>query len=213
MSKVIVLDVDGTLFDTQEGILQAFNYVLKEQDKPLLRKQEISKYIGPSVKNVFMKFYEVAEKEADEMTKQYRKVYVEEFIGYSTIYDNWIEAINTLRKNEYKVCIATMKTQLQIDKLLEIFNIRDLFDLVIGAKEDGSLSKSRMLSVIKESMHGTSTQCYMVGDTIGDYIASDQNNYRFIYAKYGYGNVDEENCFMVLKKPKDILKICIDIGE
>ena len=45
----IIFDVDGTLFDTREGIIQALNYVLKVYGRAPIEKSDESKYIGPPV--------------------------------------------------------------------------------------------------------------------------------------------------------------------
>lgn len=45
-----------------------------------------------------------------------------------------------------------------------------------------------------------------VGDTIGDYNASVKNKILFVYAKYGFGKID--NLIYKVNKFKELLKLC-----
>ena len=77
----IVFDVDGTLFDTKNGIIKTLNYVLKEFGKDAIDPQDEDKYIGPPIKKSLMKYQCMEDMEADEATILYRRNYVECYFG------------------------------------------------------------------------------------------------------------------------------------
>ena len=94
----LFFDVDGTLFDTREGIIQALNYVLKVYGRAPIEKSDESKYIGPPVKKALIEYQGMDEVEAEEATDLYRRCYVEIFIGESALYDGTLETLATLKR-------------------------------------------------------------------------------------------------------------------
>lgn len=192
MKKVIIFDVDGTLFDTRDGIIRAFNDVLCAFNKPKIDVCDEYKYIGPSVRNVFKSIVGLDDGDSERATQMYRKIYVEEYIEHSVLYEGARQTIEELQGRDYILCIATMKTKRQIDKLFECFDMNSYFDEIQTAREDGTLSKAEMLNLIREK-YGKQVY-YMVGDTLGDFAASKQAEMNFIAVKYGYGKFQDNVC-------------------
>ena len=186
--KAIIFDVDGTLFDTRDGIIQALNYVLKVHGRSEIKKEDEARYIGPPIKKSLIEFQGMEELEADEATALYRKSYVEKFIGDSIWYDGTVETLKELKDRGWILGIATMKTMPQLEALIRDFNCGDLFSVLKAAKEDGSLSKVQMLKDIKEEYPDVE-KFVMVGDTMGDYKAAKEAGYEFVAADYGYGDI------------------------
>lgn len=185
---VIIFDVDGTLFDTREGIIQALNYVLKVYGRAPIEKSDESKYIGPPVKKALIEYQGMDEVEAEEAADLYRRCYVEKFIGESAVYDGTLETLVTLKRLGCFLGIATMKTMPQLETLLRNFDCDEFFSVLKAARADGSLTKSQMLKDIRDE-HSELNTFVMVGDTVGDFQAAEKAGYRFVAADYGYGDV------------------------
>ena len=82
--KHIIFDIDGTIFDTKQGIIACLNDVLLSNgDEPIISEEE-NRYIGPSIKDSLMRFNGYSEKLAIASTKLYRERYVDYFIGDNT---------------------------------------------------------------------------------------------------------------------------------
>ena len=73
MNKVIVFDVDGTLFDTKPGIIKALNEVLHKHGKEYINPSDEDKWIGPPVRNSFISYAGMNDEHAEDATKKYRK--------------------------------------------------------------------------------------------------------------------------------------------
>lgn len=200
---LIALDVDGTLFDTKPGIIAALNKVLRlfGYSEILCENEEL--FIGPPIKTSLLEICGMDEKTAEEATRTYRKIYVEEFIRNSKPYCNLHELLKELHNRNYFIALATMKTGTQVEALVRGFAL-DEFDALKYALEDGSLSKRKMLEILR-----TQVDCdhyYMVGDTMGDFVAAKDAGYEFVYASYGYGNLSHENNdFVEIKQLHEIL--------
>ena len=196
--KVVVFDVDGTLFDTKRGIIDALNCVLRSYGEEPIEESKGNKYIGPSIKESLVRLHGFDEKKACEGTEFYRKIYVERFIENSVAYQGMVKMLIKLKETGCILGIATMKTRPQIDRLIDLFNLGTYFSVIKAAREDGSLNKEQMLKQIK-GLYGEKSKYYMVGDTMGDYLASENAGYAFIVADYGYGDVKELDCWHIEK--------------
>ncbi len=201
--KCIVFDIDGTLFDTKEGIIKTLNEVLNKYGIGKIPKQNEDKYIGPPVKESFIKFHGFDEIKVEEATNMYRDIYINENIGLSVPYDGLYEILNYINKNNYISCIATMKTENQVKKLLSIFKLESEFEIIKCASLDGGVRKKDMLSEIRNSFDlSENVEFIMVGDTKGDYDAAEAAGYRFVAANYGYGDFSELNVLKISELSK-----------
>ena len=122
MNKVVVFDVDGTLCDTREGIISALNDVLARYHVQSISSEDECKYIGPSVRDSFIRYHNFSMKDAEEATKIYREIYVSSYIVKSKLYNGIKELLITLKNDGCILCLATMKTQKQVEKLLDFFS-------------------------------------------------------------------------------------------
>ncbi|MGO5543925.1 HAD family hydrolase [Blautia sp. HCP3S3_H10_1] len=187
MMKTIIFDIDGTLFDTKSGIIHCLNDILDSYGCKKINEREEDKYIGPAIKDSLIKFNGFSDEIAMEATRKYRKKYVTKYVGESRPYKGLEDLLKYLKKNNYRICIATMKTKPQVEKLFELFGISAFFEYIEVAKEKGGYTKINMLENIKAKY--PYDKMLFVGDTIGDYTASVKAEIPFVYAKYGYGRV------------------------
>ena len=54
MIKNVLFDLDGTLLDTREGILESIKYSIKELGFRELSYEEQLSFVGPPIQNSFM---------------------------------------------------------------------------------------------------------------------------------------------------------------
>ena len=71
--KNVIFDLDGTLLDTTEGVLESVKYTAEKLAYPVLPPKELLRFIGPPIQQSFMTYYgasqETAQKAADIFTK------------------------------------------------------------------------------------------------------------------------------------------------
>ncbi len=187
MYKCVIFDADGTLFDTSEGICECINYVLNLQKMKLLSKSELVKFIGPPVFQSFKKICKISDEEARKLTQMYRTYYVNEFYKKSILYFGMIDFLKELKENKIITGIATMKTQEQIDKLLEYQKVDQYFDLVSGVSEGISKKEDLILKVINNFHISTTNDVVMIGDTILDEKSAFNIKIDFVGVSYGFG--------------------------
>lgn len=195
MKKIIIFDVDGTMADTKNGIIFAINEVLEKSGLPTLSNSDYDKYIGPPIKSSFITYQNMPNQKAEACTQLYRKLYVEKYIEQTVLYEGTVDVFEYLEQHNYYMCIATMKTFPQMERLFQLFDIEKYFDLVKTADEQGMKNKAILVNEILDYFKVKEKQSiYLVGDTESDYKAAKENNVNFVAADYGYGRIDRDDC-------------------
>ena len=194
MRGIVVFDVDGTLFDTKEGIIKALNIVLENNGMNQIQEKDEDEYIGPPIKYSLKKFYVLDDAEADKLVEEYRTYYIDHTIKESRLYVGTTELIECLKLRGYSVGIATLKTYPQVHALLKYNNMLESFDIIRTANAKGGVSKSDMLGQIRAVFKCDTDEFIFIGDTVGDFNAANEMDYKFIAADYGYGDVKMLEC-------------------
>ncbi|MBR4092476.1 MAG: HAD hydrolase-like protein [Oscillospiraceae bacterium] len=189
--KTILFDLDGTLTDSKEGILKSIQYALScygiEEDE-----NNLGMFLGPPAHLAFQEFYGFSEEKSFEITNVFRKRYSEKGIYENHIYDGIKELLEKFYNDCIKLCVATSKPQIYTEKILESFEIRKYFDIVVGSDLEGKFcDKSDIIAKVIELSGEDKNDCVMVGDRKYDIIGAKENGIKSIAVLYGYGNREE----------------------
>lgn len=211
--RLIVFDVDGTLFDTKDGIYAALEDVFQQFDIGTFNRDEGLKYIGPPIRDSLVKYNGLSLEQAQKATEYYRYVYVDKYITLSKLYEGTRDLLEKLKNDGIRSSIATMKTSEQIGKLFDITDIdTDAFDCIETAQKNGNLSKREMISRIKNKC-SINERIVMIGDTEGDREAADAAGVDFVGAVYGYGFTRVQRYgFPIVTSVKEILSAVNSVG-
>jgi len=189
--KTILFDLDGTLTDSKEGILKSIQYALscygiEEQ------LDNLGMFLGPPAHLAFQEFYGFSEEKAFEITNVFRKRYSQKGIYENRIYDGIKELLEKFYSDGIKLCVATSKPQIYTEKILNSFDIRKYFDVVVGSDLEGTFcEKSDIIARAIELSGEDKNECVMVGDRKYDIIGAKENGIKSIAVLYGYGNREE----------------------
>ena len=69
----ILFDLDGTLTESEEGIIRSAGYALEQMGREVPPYEELKKFIGPPLKYSFMHFYGMSDEDAELATAKYRE--------------------------------------------------------------------------------------------------------------------------------------------
>ena len=87
MYDTILFDLDGTLTDPGEGITNSVAYALKKYDIEVSDRRELYNFIGPPLKDSFMKYYGFSEDKAVEAIAYYREYFRDMGIFENKVYE------------------------------------------------------------------------------------------------------------------------------
>ena len=196
--RVILFDLDGTLIDSTEAILEGFKYTFDKFGKEYPGDKEVKKLIGLPLD---VMFENLGVKEnvwdfVDTYKKKYREISKEKTVLLPYAKDAVKEA-----KKFARLGIVTTKTGLYSKELLEHFGIINDFEVLIG-REHVENPKPHPEPILKalHLMKANKEGAWMIGDTCLDMVSAKEAGINYIGVKFEYEN--EEN----MKKCAEIVK-------
>lgn len=187
--KYILFDLDGTITDSCEGIVNSVRYALKKFEIIEYDTEVLYKFIGPPLLDSFMKYYGFSKEKAVTAVKYYREYYSKTGIFENRLYEGIGELLKELHQNGKRVILATSKPEKFADIILEHFNISKYFDFVGGATMNEKRSqKEEVIDYILKSQNISPDNAVMIGDTKFDIIGAHMFGMEAIGVLYGFGS-------------------------
>ena len=191
--STILFDLDGTLSDSSQGIINSIIYALekydvKDYDMPLLRK-----FLGPPLHESFEKFMGFDKEKSLQAVKLYREYFSSKGLFENEIYGGVSDLLQNLKENGKTLIVATSKPQLFTDRIMEHFNLAKYFDFIAGSNMD--TTRSKKAEVIEYALNECNikdkSKVVMIGDRAEDMIGAQSVGIDSIGVEYGYGTFDE----------------------
>ncbi len=212
--SIFCFDLDGTIFNSLEGIYYSLNYACQKYNLTLIPKKEFKNHIGPPLKSYLKSVINsnINDQIIPEIIKEFRLHHDNEGYKYYKIYPKMIEVLRLL-KNDNDLFILTNKPFNITCKSIEFFKLNKFFEeyfcpdkssiFIKGWSKGGLKSKNNYLRYLDLNTR-KKIKKYFVGDTISDYFATKESCFEFIYASYGYGNNINFNNMHTINKPSDL---------
>ena len=188
--KAIFFDLDGTLTDSGEGIMNCATLGLEHFGIPVPSREEMRVFVGPPLDQTFIKFGVPADK-TDEAIAVFRSRYttIGKFENFP--YPGIGEALQQLKDQGHRLFVATSKPEVMAKEVLEHFELSHYFDQIAGATLDGSRSHKADVITYLLSLTGDVGQTLMVGDTAFDVIGAAAHGIPTLGVSWGYGQVQD----------------------
>ena len=184
----ILFDLDGTLTDSGEGIINCAIAALEHFHLPIPTKTALRVFVGPPLRDSFPKFGVPLDR-VDEAIAVYRDRYVSIGKFENFPYPGIAEMLESLKASGHHLFVATSKPEYMAIEILEHFGLSQYFDQICGATADESRSKKE--DVIAYLLQSIGSGGVMVGDTIFDVVGANANGLLPIAVSWGYGNISE----------------------
>jgi len=188
MKKTILFDLDGTLTDSGEGIINCAIMALEHFGCPIPSREAMRVFVGPPLHESFVKHGVPADK-ADEAVAIYRSRYIP--IGkYENIpYPGIRNLLEALKKEGHTLYVATSKPEGMSVDILEHFDLAKYFDRICGASMDTSRSSKEAVIAYLIRQNGRADNMIMVGDTKFDVLGAKEHGIPCIGVSWGYGEI------------------------
>lgn len=202
----IILDIDGTLWDSTPIVAEAWNDVIKD------RADISSRFTAHQLTRLFGRpLYTIADLAFPSLEKTDRYALIDlccerehEYL-YASVRDILYPGVaDTIRKlsNEYKLFIVSNCQDGYIELFLDKTGLSP-FIADFECPGTSSRSKGTNIRLVMERNHLTNP--VYVGDIEGDRLASKEAGIPFCHAAYGFGKV--ENPDYVIRRFADLLTI------
>ncbi len=192
MKQGIIFDMDGTLWDSADGVAKSWTQVIHNEYK---KDMDITE---ADVKSVMGKTMDViAQIVFPELDKEAQQVLLEKCCDWENEYLRrnggklFPKLEDTLKKlkEQYHLYIVSNCQSGYIEAFLDYYNFGQYFEDIecYGNNEKGKGENIRLVMERNEL-----DRAIYVGDIQGDYDATMQAGATFIHAKYGFGTINTE---------------------
>lgn len=211
--QIIAFDLDGTLTEPSAGIVASFKYAHEKMGIKYSSEEDLKKFIGPPIRDVWTKTYGLSNEQAELAVKYFREYFSEYGWWNNVLFDGVHEMLKTLKSRGKKLILATSKPEKFAIKIMEKFDIAKYFDFLGGASLDGSRdTKESVLSYALSSI-GVNTDkekqsAILVGDRFYDAVGAKACNIDSLGVLYGHGSMQEINSCGFNYVVKTVNEIC-----
>ena len=190
MNKTILFDLDGTLTDSGEGIINCGQYALQQLGLPVPKREDMGFMVGPPLRDSFLRLG-VSEQDVEKAVALYRVRYVPTGMFENTPYPGISAMLAALREAGHELYVATSKPEGMATEILKKFCLDGFFHRIFGASMDGTRdTKDKVIAYVLEEL-GPRENIIMVGDTSYDVLGAAAHGIKTIGVSWGYGKVED----------------------
>jgi len=184
--QVVLFDLDGTISDSQRGILAALRHAFAVHGLPPMDAEVERKVLGPP-------FYEslpplIGGVPLEEVIAAYRGHYATTMFD-TDLYAGVGELIATLAAGGSRLALATSKPEAYAVKIVEHLGVAEHFEVLGGDALDGSRGTKALViaDVLRRLGDPHPSQVIMIGDREHDVLGAREHGIETIGVSWGYG--------------------------
>jgi phosphoglycolate phosphatase len=200
----IIFDLDGTLWDSRESVVKAWNKVIQQYEElNEITVEDLKAAMGLQADDFSRKLFPTISDEFRKVVLQKCFVIENQYLERNggQLYKNIDKVLVDLSK-DYKLYIVS---NCQVGYIEAFFKYHKLGGYFLDYENSGrtGLSKGENIKILME--RNNLTNSIYVGDTDGDQKAAQYAGIPFVYAKYGFGEVEQYNYF--IERLEDLVDI------
>lgn len=199
MYEILLVDLDGTLTDSSEGITKSIAYALEKMGVECKDRNELKKYIGPPLTVSFRDYFDG--EDINKAVRLYRERYSETGWKENRVYEGVPEMLAALKASGRKIFMATSKPEHFAKQIAEYFDFAKYFDVICGATTD--LVRYNKQQVVEYALEvagvelgrdgkvSDPSQVLMIGDRHHDVEGAGVFGIKTLGVTYGFGTSEE----------------------
>lgn len=203
-ATVTLLDLDGTLTDSAEGIYASVRHALDAVGLRWMADNELRGFVGPPLQDLFAQLG-LPQAGIEKAVGAYREHFASAGLYENRPFEGIREALEEIRSRTDLLGVATSKPTVFADRILEHFDLRRYFDTIVGSELDGRRTQKR--DVITEALSrlgATLDGAVMVGDREHDVFGATAVGIPCIGVAWGYaahGELERAGAWKIVDQP------------
>ena len=186
----VFFDLDGTLTDPREGIVNCFEYALERLGIEVDPAVRLESFIGPPLRDAFREL--CGEADVEQAVACYRERFSTLGLYENRVYDGIPEALDALAGRAASIHVVTSKPTPYAQRIVEHFGIDHRFDKVYGSHLDGRLGdKVELIAEVLAREGMVPARAVMIGDRKFDMLGAKHHGIRALGVLWGYGSRKE----------------------
>jgi len=184
---IILFDLDGTLIDSTEAILESFSVAFQTHGQEVPPDEEIKAEIGHPL-DIMFPTLGVAQEEVEAYVLAYKMHYREISCAKTVLLPDAHAAVELASKHA-TLGVVTTKTAKYSIELLEHMGLMDYFEVLVG-REDVENPKPHPEPILKalSKLQNDTNKYWMIGDTPMDILAAKAANINSVAVTCGYAD-------------------------
>lgn len=186
----ILFDFDGTLIDTNEVIIQSFQYTFMQvlgQEKPV---EEIIKTFGEPLELTMSKMLDIPPAEAMEIYRSYHYTKFDELIS---MFPGMLELVIELKRRGYKMAIVTSRLRNTTIQGLKKYNLESYFDYIVTADDtDKHKPDPTPINIALEKLNAKPEEALMIGDSMFDILCAHNASVKSVLVGWAIAVTEED---------------------
>lgn len=187
MIENVIFDLDGTLLDTREGVLESVKYAAKKLGFGELTHETLLKFVGPPIQRSLITYCGCDKETAQEGADIFRNYYKSFALLKAEPYEGIYELCEKLKKSGVKMAVATYKREDYALTLLRHFGFDRYCDSMHGADNNNILKKEDIVRMCQDELGASRENSVLVGDTEHDAAGAARAGTPFLAVTYGFG--------------------------
>lgn len=186
---VVIFDLDGTLTESEPGIVNSVQYSLDAMGRTDYTPELLRRFIGPPLYESYKNYFGMTDQQAAEGVRIYRERFSEVGWRENSVYAGIPRLLRSLKRQGVYLAMATAKPQLFTQRILEHFGLAGYFDRVCAISlSDHHADKE---ALIREALPERFGRAVMVGDRKYDLEGARAAGVDGVGVLYGYGSREE----------------------
>ncbi len=166
----IIFDLDGTLIDSSAGVIEATNYALTELGEPPRRPDEIVRFIGYPLEEMFAAFTDTP---IEQLSAKFQERARTSVAASARALPGADEILRLLHQARYRLAIATTKFTVHTEAIIRKMNWTQCISVTASGDEVSRVKPQPDLILLAIKRLGAGPDdTVMVGDTVNDILAA-----------------------------------------
>lgn len=188
----VLWDMDGTIVDASDGILRRLGLAMQRLGHPEVTRAELVHWIGPPMFETFQTQLGLSPADAADAVMMYREIGRED--GYTTgakLFPGVADLLHDLHAAGVPQAIASSKPEVQVQALLEHFDLTPYFSAVVGATSDEKTlsAKADIVAEALRRLQATGAETdrpVLVGDRHHDIDGGRAHGVPVVFVRWGF---------------------------
>lgn len=221
MYEYLLFDLDGTLTDSQEGILNCIIYTLDYYGIPNRDPDFLNQFVGPPLTVSFQQFCGFDKKKAQEAAAKYRERFSTIGLFENSAFPGAVDMLKTLKEAGKTIALSTSKPEVFTLRIIERYGLAPYIDNPVGATLDGTREKKA--DVIREALRQLNIdtpekmrQTVMIGDRNHDILGAKECHLDSIGCRWGYakeGELEEAGATYIFDSIPELTRFLVRCNE
>lgn len=191
--KLIMLDFDGTIGDTQLLIVSTMQKTLAHLNLPPRSAEACKRMIGLPLKQTFTHLIEMSDEMGDQCVDVYRRIFDEDNgPGVVPVFPHVIETIKMLKERGKTLTIASSRATATLMQFVRDMQLEPYISLVLSCDDITHSKPHPETALITLQQTGFSPEeAIVVGDSQYDILMGRNAGCATVGVSYGNGTVEE----------------------